>query len=221
MGRGMPHPTTWLNGRQWEDEIPPEVPAVRPATPAAPSPSGFHQRVDAMFGPRRCWPRGGYAVSHAIDPGWADWIKHHGAVFGMTSGPDSETLYAWATVFDLANRTPDELIVATNRMALAGTRQENRWADKLPAARGPPSRPETGPQRPRQRRGGSGVGRGPRGSFWAIWERLRGMWRLRVGGRSAARRFGAQGVAPGPTAAPAPSCAVATSEPDDGRRAAI
>ncbi len=70
-------------------------------------------------------------MSHAIDPGWADWIKHHGAVFGMTSTPDSETLYAWATVFDLANRTPDELIVATNRMALAGTRQENRWADKL------------------------------------------------------------------------------------------
>lgn len=66
-----------------------------------------------------------------LDTGWARWIRHHGALFGMTSGPDSETLYAWATVFALAGRQPDELIVASNRMAMNFTRPDNKWASAM------------------------------------------------------------------------------------------
>jgi hypothetical protein len=42
----VPHPTTWLSGRRWEDEIPAEQPAERPQAGAAPA---WHQRVEALF----------------------------------------------------------------------------------------------------------------------------------------------------------------------------
>lgn len=50
---------------------------------------------------------------------WADWVAQHCLIFSLESSEDSDRVAHWARLFAAEGRTPAQMAIATDRMAVS------------------------------------------------------------------------------------------------------